>query len=154
MKLKLIQIIALFLLMMVTGVFWGTWFSLSRTMEVFSAEEFTHIGKTIIANLAVPMRIILPACLLFMILSLWFHPQKRSAGFYLQAIALILLIGALLITLIVEVPIDNQIKEWTSQTTPPDWEAIRNRWEFFHTMRTFISMASFLAYSIGFVKKQ
>ena len=48
MKLKAIQFMALLLLMLVTGVFWGTWFSLSRSMEVFSAAEFIHIGKTII----------------------------------------------------------------------------------------------------------
>jgi hypothetical protein len=58
MKLPVFYFISLFLLMMVTGIFWGTWFSLSRSREVFSAAEFIHIGKTIIHNLAMPMRII------------------------------------------------------------------------------------------------
>src|SRR5438874_6871223 len=80
--LNLVQFVALFLLCLVTGVFWGTWFSLSRSMEMFSAEEFIHIGKTIIQNLAMPMRIILPACLVCMILSVVWYPQKKSGGFY------------------------------------------------------------------------
>lgn len=143
MKLKSIYFIALFLLMLVTGVFWGTWFSLSRSMEVFSAAEFIHIGKTIIQNLAVPMRIILPSCILFMILSAWFYPEKRSSGFYFCVTSIVLIVIALLITLLIEVPIDNQIATWTAETAPAGWEAIRDRWEFFHAARTFISLASF-----------
>src|ERR1051326_6815980 len=99
---KTIQFIALFLLMLVTGVFWGTWFSLSRSMEVFSLDEFIHIGKAIIQNLAVPMRIIMPACILFMLISIWTYPNKKSLGFYLGTAAFVLIIAALLITLMVE----------------------------------------------------
>jgi uncharacterized membrane protein len=143
MKLKSIYFIALFLLMLVTGVFWGTWFSLSRSMEVFSAAEFIHIGKTIIRNLAVPMRIILPSCILFMILSAWFYPDKRTSGFYFCVTSIVLIVIALLITLLIEVPIDNQIATWTAETAPTGWQTIRDRWEFFHAARTFISLASF-----------
>src|SRR5437016_4762406 len=110
MKVKLILFIALFLLTLVTGVFWGTRFSLSRSMEVFSAGEFIHIGQTIIQNLAVPMAVIMPSCMLFMILSIWFYPQKKSGGLYFSIAAFIFIVMALLITLLVEVPIDNQIK--------------------------------------------
>lgn len=151
MKLKILFFISLCLLMMVTGVFWGTWFSLSRSMGVFSAAEFIHIGKTIIQNLAIPMRIIMPACIICMLLTAWFYPQKKSPGFYFCITAFILIIISLLITLLVEVPIDNQIKEWTAVTVPADWETIRNRWESFHTLRTFISLASFGFFSLSII---
>ena len=59
MKSKIIDFAALFLLALVTGVFWETWFTLTRSIETFSAAEFIHIGKTIIANVAVPMRILM-----------------------------------------------------------------------------------------------
>lgn len=149
MKLKFIQFIALFLLCLVAGVFWGTWFSLSRSMEVFSPGEFIHIGKTIIGNLAVPMRIILPSCILFMILTLWFYPEKRSRGYYFSLMAFILILIALFITLTIEVPIDNEIKEWTVDILPDDWQSIRDRWQFFHTLRTFISLAAFGSFAGG-----
>jgi len=58
-------------------------FTLTRALESFTAAEFMHIGKTIIANVAVPMRLLMPASLLFMLLTLWLHPAKRSASFYL-----------------------------------------------------------------------
>jgi len=143
MTFKLTNFAAIFLLALVTGVFWGTWFTLTRSIETFSAAEFIHIGKTIIANVAWPMRIIMPLCIVFMILSTWLYPQKKSGGFYFSATACVLIIVVLLITLLVEVPIDNQIKTWTASTVPSGWEAIRERWQFFHTARTFVSLASF-----------
>jgi hypothetical protein len=152
MKQKIIQFITLFLLMLITGLFWGTWFSLSRTMETFSAAEFIHIGKTIIQNVANPMKIIMPSCILLMAVSIWLYPQKNSAGFYLIISSFVLLIITLIITIGIEVLIDNQIKTWTAQTVPSDWEAIRNRWEFFHTMRTFVSLCSFGFYSAVILK--
>ncbi len=151
MKSKLIDFAGLFLLALVTGVFWGTWFTLTRSIETFSAAEFIHIGKTIIANVAWPMRILMPSCILLMILSAWFHPEKRSPGFYFSLAACVLIIIALLITLLVEVPIDNQIKTWTASTVPSDWEAIRERWQLFHTARTFISLASFGSLALAIV---
>jgi len=54
----------------------------------------------------------------------------------------LLMVCALIITLGVEVPIDNQIKVWTATTMPPDWQLLRDRWEFYHTMRTFVSIAA------------
>ena len=42
---KPIQLITGILLVLVTGLFWGTWFSLSRTMYELSPEIFITIGK-------------------------------------------------------------------------------------------------------------
>ena len=156
MTLKLTNFVALFLLALVAGVFWGTWFTLTRSIEVFSPAEFIHIGKTIIANVAWPMRILMPACILFMVLAAGLYPEKKSPGFFLNVAACLLIIVALLITLLVEVPIDNQIKTWTAETTPSDWEAIRERWQYFHTARTFVSLASLgsLAIAIIFPKSK
>jgi hypothetical protein len=139
---KLVSLLALFLLALVTGVFWGTWFTLTRSIETFSASEFIHIGQTIIANVAWPMRMLMPACIVFMILSAWLVPERRSAAFSLSVAACLLIVIALLITLFVEVPIDNQIKRWTADTVPSEWTAIRERWQTFHTARTFVSLAS------------
>lgn len=145
---KAIQFIALLLLLLVTGVFWGTWFSLTRSLPGFSAAEFIHIGKTIIANVALPMRIIFPACVLLVIVSLFIY-RKRSASFYWTLLSAVLIIITLLITLLVEVPIDNQINTWTVDTIPGDWQSIRQRWDMFHTARTFTSLGAFACYAIG-----
>jgi uncharacterized membrane protein len=139
---KVTTFAGLFLLALVAGVFWGTWFTLTRSIETFSAGEFIHIGQTIIRNVAWPMRILMPACILFMILSAWFTPERNSAASYLSVTAFFLIVIALFITLLVEVPIDNQIRTWTAETVPANWTTLRARWEVYHTARTFISLAS------------
>jgi uncharacterized membrane protein len=139
---KVTTFAGLFLLALVTGVFWGTWFTLTRSIETFSAGEFIHIGQTIIRNVAWPMRILMPACILFMIVSALLLTEKNSAAFYLSVTACLLIAIALLITLLVEVPIHNQIRTWTAEIVPPDWTTLRARWQAFHTARTFVSLAS------------
>src|SRR5438045_9097040 len=109
----------------------------------FFARGIHSHRQTIMANLAWPMRILMPACILFMLLSAWLYPEKKSPGFFLNVAACLLIIVTLLITLLVEVPIDNQIKTWTAETIPSDWGAIRERWQYFHPARTFVSLASF-----------
>lgn len=152
MKIKIINVSGLFLLMLVTGVFWGTWFTLTRSLPDFSAGEFIHIGKVIIANVAVPMRILMPLCIIFMLLSILFYPQKKTLGFYFNIAAFILIIITLLITLLILVPIDNQIKIWTIETIPVDWQDIRSRWDLFHTIRTFTSLTSLALFELAVMK--
>ena len=139
---KISTLVGLFLLALVTGVFWGTWVTLIRSIETFSAAEFIHIGQTIIGNVAWPMRILVPACILFMIMSALLVGEKNSAEFYLSVTACLLIVIALLITLLVEVPIDNQIRTWTAEKVPTNWTTFRARWEAFHTARTFVSLGS------------
>jgi uncharacterized membrane protein len=153
MKIKIIHFIPLFLLLLVTGVFWGTWFTLTRSLDEFSASEFIHIGKVIIANVAVPMSIIMPLCILFMVLSVLYYPEKKSTGFYLNILALVLMLITLSITLLILVPIDDRIKEWTTSTMPLNWELIRSRWDYYHALRTFSSLASFGCFALSILKQ-
>jgi uncharacterized membrane protein len=49
---------------------------------------------------------------------------------------------ALVITLVVNVPIDRQIQSWTTAALAPDWQGIRDRWEFYHGLRTLVSLVA------------
>lgn len=146
MRLKIGQFITVMLFALVAGVFWGTWFALSRSIASIAPETFITIGKIMISNLALPMAILMPVALLSSLAVLYVLFWKRSTAFYLTLIGFLLMIVALLITLLVNVPIDNQINEWTVTTLPAGWQDIRDRWEFYHTLRTFISLVS-----LGFV---
>jgi hypothetical protein len=143
--------IVLFALVM--GVFWGTWFSLSRTMDQLSAETFVAVGHEMIQNLGGPMAILLPLALLsalVTLLLLW-RGGGPTATFWWLLAGFFLMAAALVITLAVEVPIDNRIQDWTAATLPGDWRSIQSRWELFHTIRTFISIAAVVAATIGAV---
>jgi uncharacterized membrane protein len=58
-------------------------------------------------------------------------------------------IVALLVTLIVEVPIDNQIKIWTFVTLPTKWQQVCDRWERFHVIRMVASITGLALLVIG-----
>jgi hypothetical protein len=141
-----VNFIGLLLTALVMGVFWGTWFTLTRSLDTFEAPAFLQIGKTIIANVAWPMRFVMPATLLFMGWSIATHPSKRSTGFRLLLTSGALMVVTLLITLLVEVPIDNMIAQWTVETIPAGWKEQRLTWDRFHAARTFTAIASFAAY--------
>jgi uncharacterized membrane protein len=145
MKLRMAQYTSLLLLVLVTGVFWGTWFSLSRSIASITSGTFLEIGKTMIHNLAWPMRILFPAALLSTLLMLvGLFRERRGPGpgpaFYLALCGLLLFVAALLVTLLVNVPIDNQLIHWEVSTLPPNWEDVRDRWQFYHTIRTFAAL--------------
>lgn len=138
----ILRFINVFLLTLVTGVFWGTWFSLSRSIESTTPSTFLEIGRTMIANLGGSMSVLFPLALLSslpVLYSLYLEKQRRPL--FLALSGLMLFIASLIVTLVVNVPIDGQINSWTVSTLPTDWEAIRDRWELWHTVRTFASLA-------------
>jgi uncharacterized membrane protein len=151
---KTIQLITGLLLVLVAGVFWGTWFSLSRTMHELPAEMFLTIGKEIMKNVALTMSIIMPAsilCLLILLIRSW---KTKTIYFYCILAALILFVIALIITVGIEVPIDNKIKTWTVATIPSDWQSTRDRWELYHTIRTFVSLAVVTFFMIALMNRK
>jgi uncharacterized membrane protein len=151
-KLRVAQVTTIVLFALVMGVFWGTWFSLSRTMNQLSPETFLAVGHEMIQNLGVPMAILLPLALLSALVTLallW--PRGRTGAFWWLLTGLLLMVAALVITLAVEVPIDNRIETWTAATLPGDWRSIQSRWELFHTIRTFVSIAAVVAVTISAV---
>jgi hypothetical protein len=148
MKRKSLELLTAILLTLVTGIFWGTWFSLSRTMHILPAEIFITIGKEIMNNVAITMSIIMPASIVGLLILLIGSWKARAAYFYCILTALILFVIALIITLAIEVPIDNQIKTWTVTTIPADWKDIRDRWELYHTIRTFLTLTC-MSFFIG-----
>jgi hypothetical protein len=143
MKSKIALGLTILLFALVMGVFWGTWFSLARSMAAITPATFLEVGNTMIRNLALPMAILTPAAILVSIIALLLIPDKKSPRFYYALTGALLMIIAIVITLSVNVPIDNQLKTWTLSSLPPDWTQIRDRWESFHTARTWLSILAF-----------
>src|SRR4029453_13391114 len=127
---KTVHFLTLLLFSLVTGVFWGTWFSLSRSMAEITPGTFLEVGRLMIANLGGPMSVLMPMALLsaLMLCVLLVRGRQPRANLFASA-ALVLMAMALVITLVVNVPIDRQIQSWTTAALPPDWKAIRDRWE-------------------------
>jgi hypothetical protein len=135
------QFINLSLSALVMGVFWGTWLGLSRSMTSLSPETFLEVGHTMIGNLGTIMAILMRAAMLATLPVLYLLYRRRSRAFYPTLVGLALFVMALLITLLVEVPLDNQFKEWTVTTLPANRQQLRDRWEWYHFIRSWASVA-------------
>jgi uncharacterized membrane protein len=141
--LKISQFLAIILTALVMGVLWGTWLSLARTMTEYDATTFLADGQHMIDNLAGIMPVFMIAAGVCTLAALVLLPRPWPlTTAVLTGLTLLLLIGVILVTLLVEVPIDNKVSNWTLDTLPADWEDIRAHWSTFHTIRTFLSIGA------------
>jgi uncharacterized membrane protein len=140
---KLLQLVSVMLFALVTGAFWGTWFSLSRSMDAVTPTTFLEVGKIMIANLGRPMSLLMPGAILSAVPIMYvLYRRNESPAFVLATAAVALMLAAMTVTLVVNVPLDNRFAEWTLATLPPDWDSVRDRWEFYHGVRTVLSLAA------------
>ena len=58
--------------------------------------------------------------------------------------AALFFLAVLVFTLIYNVPINLATGQWDSQNPPSDWKQIRNRWEFFQGVRSWLLLAGFI----------
>src|SRR5215216_1425464 len=80
--LEIWQFISILLSALVTGVFWGTWLGLSRSMASLTPETFLTIGHAMIGNLGLAMAILMPAAILATLPVLFLLYRRRSWAFY------------------------------------------------------------------------
>src|SRR5262245_15609411 len=119
-------------------------------MAEITPGTFLEVGHLMIANLGAPMSVLMPAALLsaLVLCVLLFRGRQPRASLF-AGLALILMAVALVITLGVNVPIDRQIQSWTMVVLPPDWQGIRDRWEFYHGFRTSVSLMALACLLVG-----
>lgn len=143
------ELISIVLAALVAGMFHGPWTALSRSMRTFTPEVFLAIVDRMNRNMAPVMTVLMPASLLSIIpvLLLSFHRQPLT--FYLYTAALLLFIVALAVTVLIEVPIVEQIVTWTVSTLPADWQQHRDRWMRFHILRVIAGLGSLILLVIG-----
>jgi uncharacterized membrane protein len=117
---------------------------LSRSMKTFAPEVFLAIVDRMNSNMAPVMTVLMPGTMLSIIPVLLLSYHERSMVFYLSAAALLLFLVALLVTVVVEVPIVQQIVTWTPSTLPENWRQLRDRWMRFHVIRVIAGVASLI----------
>ena len=126
------------------GMFHGPWIALSRSMKTFSPEVFLEIVDRMNRNMAPVMTVLLPGTMLSIIPVILLSYRQRPMVFYLSTAALLLFLIALLVTVVVEVPIVQEIVTWTPSTLPENWQKLRDRWMRFHVLRVIAGMASLI----------
>jgi hypothetical protein len=144
---KTLQFLNVTLVALVMGVFFGTWFGLSRSIVAIDPETFLGIGRIMTQSLAVPTGVLLTLATLTAIPLLHELYRRREAkALRPAAIGVALMAAALIVTLTVNVPLDSLFDQWTLSTLPSDWYAARDRWAFSHDLRTILCVAALGAF--------
>jgi hypothetical protein len=117
-------------------------FVLELTLRAFDASVYTQVEQVKHRWLNVLAVATLTPALAsgFLLLLL---PPVHSTAFILSLVALLSLVGALVITLRVNVPINAAQMTWNVQTPPLNWAAIRDRWQAAHILRSALAVAAF-----------
>jgi uncharacterized membrane protein len=136
------ELISIVLSALTAGMFHGPWIALSRSMKTFSPEVFLEIVDRMNRNMAPVMTVLMPGTMLSIIPVMLLSYRQRPMVFYLSSVALLLFLVALLVTVVVEVPIVQQIVTWTPSTLPGNWQQLRDRSMRFHVLRVIAGMAS------------
>jgi uncharacterized membrane protein len=143
------ELISIVLSALVAGMFSGPWIALSRSLHTFTPEVFLAIVDRMNRNMAPVMTVLMPAAALSIVpvLILSYHVQPQT--FYLTLAGSLCFIVALLITMLVEVPIVEQIATWTVPTLPANWQQLRDRWSKFHIIRVVAGFAGLVFLVVG-----
>lgn len=144
MILKLSELVSILLLAWVSGMYWGPWLALSRSISTFGPEVFLAVVGRLNRNMAPLMTVLMPVALASTIPVLVLSYRKVPMAFYLTLATLILFVVTLIVTVLIEVPIVKQIETWTVSTLPDNWRELRDRWETFHLARIIPSLIGLL----------
>ena len=135
------ELVNILLSALVTGVFWGPWVGLTRSVATFAPPAFLAIGYRLNVNLAPLMTVLMPLALLSAVPTLVLSFGAHPATFAFTVAGLALYVLALVVTVLIEVPIANRVKSWTEPTLPADWQRQRDRWASVHVVRVVAGIA-------------
>lgn len=80
-----------------------------------------------------------------------FLVRAVPAAFALSLAGFILCIGDMLVTVLVNVPINGKVQSWQPDAPPEDWKLLRDRWERFHNIRALLSVLGFALFAASVV---
>jgi uncharacterized membrane protein len=136
---------------LVSGMFWGPWLALTRSMSALEPEIFLAVVRRLNLNMAPVMTFLMPVALLSLVPVLVISYGERPETFALYVAGLVLFLVALLVSVLVEVPIVKQIETWTVSTLPDDWQQLRDRWGAFHIVRIVASFVGLVLLLIAVI---
>jgi hypothetical protein len=80
--------------------------------------------------------------------------RRDRRQFVLLVVAALLLAAAGLVTRLGNQPINALVMNWTADTLPANWEALRDSWRNLHLLRTVCTMAALLLLAIAAVTER
>jgi uncharacterized membrane protein len=109
-------------------------------LDVLTTDVFIRAQQSIEEVFSRSMPVFMAATVVSAAPVLWFLRQARVSKLVLLLFlsAFVFLIAQLIITLIGNVPINDQIRSWSPDNPPAQWEDVRDQWNLFNNFRTML----------------
>ena len=137
---QVVLYLAIFLVGIIAGLLFGTAIE-QQQLSALDAQGWFTARQSIDAVFSKLLPWIWNITLLLQIASAYLTHGINRALFMVSGL---LLLAGIVVTLVVEVPINKQIAVWTPSTMPPNWTSVRDRWVRFHWLRTIAGILAFL----------
>ena len=147
---KIVQFVALLLTALSMGVHFGTWLTERPLRRTRSGALFIEVHQGRDRVVARVMPILGSAALIFLALGVFFV-RAVPAAFALSLAGLGLCIGDMLVTVLVNVPINREVQTWQPDAPPAEWKRLRDRWERFHSIRALLIVSGFALFAASVV---
>ena len=133
------------------GIFAGfliTVMVLELSMRDLSASAYTQVRQVELDRLDTLATVTLLPTAIATIVLVSLGLKWGSPGLGLRSIALVLLLVVFIVTVVINLPINADQRDWSIAHPPGDWASDRDRWQAAHAVRT---VAAVLAYCCLFV---
>lgn len=130
---KFVLFAALFFVALVAGAAFAIWIDYNPTgmSPAFYVEKMQHAIRVF----TIPLPAVVVLGVAFTVVSTFFARRDRP-DFYLLLAASLCIIAVALITVLGNIPINNQIKTWSINSPPSNWSELSVRWWHFQIVRT------------------
>lgn len=150
MKLSALQ----FLSIILTGLLAGTSFGILMGLNPYHYGAATYIEQqqNLVKSLNTLMIGLVICATAVTFISAYYQRHLRST-FYILFLAGIFLLSCIVITRLGNIPVQDEMMNWSATSFPDHWTDLRNQWWNFHIARTVVELIAFLLISYSVVKK-
>ncbi len=133
-----LQFLAALIFALVAGSVFGIWRGYDPS--TYAATTFLEMHQGAVRGLNVLLPALGLAASLLTAALLWFA-RGKGLVFWLYLAAVLMMIGAGIVTRFLNQPINALVMGWTPATLPADWEALRAAWWQWHLLRVGLSLS-------------
>lgn len=144
--------LAHFAALMFSGVFAGFLIAvlvLELCMRDAIASVYTQVRQIELEGLDVLATVTLLPALIATALIIATRFRKPGLTRWLPITAFALLAGVLILTIIVNLPINADQRDWIIATPPADWATVRDHWQISHAVRTVAATLAFTTLTVA-----
>ena len=139
-----VQLVSVFTTGLLAGIFFGDRMGNSYARPKLSASAFVTFQQ--VQNVRFARMMPLPILAAVVSDALWMvllRDHMNTTGFRFLAVGTLALFLAVVLTRVVNIPINNRLGKWSSASPPSDFTSTWARWERVHTVRTILAVLSF-----------